>query len=320
MTPTLSKPPRSHRPARRRSGRPSHAAPPPPRLTRPSQRSHDRARRLARYVDASGRAREVITRSGFAGSVLVVDRDADSLEDRRLVAHLGADEPRQNATIVCREYLERAKLCRAGCRAVRREDLSMDPLADEHMHEWSATQRARGHDLTDGTGAIHRLELVQTGMSIPELRWRRLAKGETEGRCVSTRDVIAALASYEPVRLLSHSALAIHRDDPEVSVTVLRAELRRVLESSIVLNRGLREAVLAAIEREQLSMSEIATRCGRVKRDRSGGETGETSWLARRVGLLPEGGHAAPTPWVHSDVLGLISRRGLGISPREVEL
>ena len=30
-------------------------------------------------------------------------------------------------------------------------------------------------------------------------------------------------------------------------------------------------------------------RCGRAKRDSSGNESGETSWLARRVGLLPEG-------------------------------
>jgi len=67
-------------------------------------------------------------------------------------------------------------------------------------------------------------------------------------------------------------------------------------------------------------MSEIAIRCGRVKRDRQGNESGETSWLARRLGLLPEGGQRIPTPWVHSDVLGLIARRGLGLSPREVEL
>ncbi len=67
-------------------------------------------------------------------------------------------------------------------------------------------------------------------------------------------------------------------------------------------------------------MSEIAIRCGRVKRDSRGNESGETSWLARRLGLLPEGGHSTPTPWIHSDVLGLIARQGLGVSPREVEL
>jgi hypothetical protein len=67
-------------------------------------------------------------------------------------------------------------------------------------------------------------------------------------------------------------------------------------------------------------MSTIAIRCGRVKRDRRGNESGETSWLARRLGLLPEAGQVMPTPWIHSDVLALIARRGLGVSPREVEL
>ena len=56
-----------------------------------------------------------------------------------------------------------------------------------------------------------------------------------------------------------------------------------------------------------------------MKRDACGNESGETSWLARRLGLLPEGGKERPTPWIHSDVLALIARRGLGLSPREVE-
>jgi hypothetical protein len=119
---------------------------------------------------------------------------------------------------------------------------------------------------------------------------------------------------------LSRCALATHDDDPDVSVTTLRAELERVLLSPIVLNRALREAVLARVARGELSMSEIALRCGRVKRDSRGNSSGETSWLARRLGLLREGGNDAPTSWIHSDVLGLIARDGLGISPREVEL
>jgi len=105
-----------------------------------------------------------------------------------------------------------------------------------------------------------------------------------------------------------------------VSTTVLRAELERVLESPIVLNRGLREAVLARVRKGELSMSEIAIRCGRTKRDAAGNLSGETSWLARRLGLLPEGGKSEPTPWIHSDVLALIARSGLAIAPREVEL
>ncbi len=56
-------------------------------------------------------------------------------------------------------------------------------------------------------------------------------------------------------------------------------------------------------------------RCGRVKRDAAGNESGETSWLARRLGLLPEGGRKRATPWIHSDVLALIARDGLGVEP-----
>ena len=51
-----------------------------------------------------------------------------------------------------------------------------------------------------------------------------------------------------------------------------------------------------------------------------GNESGETSWLARRLRLLPEGGRERATPWIHSDVLELIARDGLGVSPREVEV
>jgi hypothetical protein len=45
-------------------------------------------------------------------------------------------------------------------------------------------------------------------------------------------------------------------------------------------------------------MSDIAIRCGRVKRDKRGNESGETSWLARRLGQLPEAGKPRATPWV----------------------
>jgi hypothetical protein len=60
--------------------------------------------------------------------------------------------------------------------------------------------------------------------------------------------------------------------------------------------------------------------CGRIKHDRRGNGSGETSWLARRVGLLPSTAGARPNPWVHSDTLALIARDGLGVAPREVEL
>jgi hypothetical protein len=137
---------------------------------------------------------------------------------------------------------------------------------------------------------------------------------------VSVREAIEGMRSYEPVRTLTRLALATHARRRDVSIAVLRLELERVLRSPIVLNCKLRETVLQMIGERGLSMSEIAIRCGRVKRDCAGNVSGETSWLARRLGLLPEGGRERPTPWIHSEVLALIARQGLGVSPREVEL
>jgi hypothetical protein len=139
------------------------------------------------------------------------------------------------------------------------------------------------------------------------------------GATVSLRDVVGDLQDYQPACATTALALRRHERDA-VSTTALAVELARVQRSAIVLNRRLRQAVLEALEGQELSMSEIAMRCGRIKRDARGNPSGETSWLARRIGLLAEGGQRVPTPWIHSDVLGLIARRGLGVSPREVEL
>lgn len=87
-----------------------------------------------------------------------------------------------------------------------------------------------------------------------------------------------------------------------------------------MLNRGLREAVLARVAGGQVSLSEIAIRCGRIKRCPRGQQAGETSWLMRRIGQAPETTGGEPTPWVHGDVLARIARRGLGVCPREVEV
>jgi hypothetical protein len=320
MTSTLSSPPTGARRATRRKagGRPQ------------ADRAHSRHSRderrergvLARYTDEHGRSREVITREGMAGSVLVVDRDSALHGDRRLVAHLAADEPAENAALVCDRYLEEARHGRCRCRLLTPEDCRTAPFADSWEQELLAASGTPLAEPVDRRGRVYRLELLQTGMSIPELRWRRHPHQTTDAvlRPVSVREAIACLEDYEPVRTATVRAVALHRGDDGMSTTVLRAELERVRDSPIVLNRRLRETVLATIERQELSMSEVAIRCGRVKHDRAGNESGETSWLARRLGILPEGGRDTPTPWIHSDVLALIARSGLGISPREVEL
>jgi hypothetical protein len=288
---------------------------------------------LGCYADEAGRTREIRARAGAAGSVLVIDCDALHAREQRLVAHLGPDEPVENAELISALYL--ADASRGHCRRVTPvdfEDASLRDLPGDEL-ECSA-RKAVGGDREvvadehqpaalslplDGGGRRYRLEPIGRAGSIPDLRW--LARGgDTPPEVLSLRDVIASLESYEPARTLTGEALARHRRNPQLSVCVLRAELRRVAASRIVLNRGLREAVLEAIRTDGLSASEIAIRCGRARRDDRGNLSGETSWLARRVGLAPESAASAPTPWIHSDVLALIARSGLGISPREVEL
>lgn len=322
MTSTLSPPPSVPRPSSRRKSGVS------PRTARARRHQHQapdvrrECRVLARHTDASGRGREVVAQPGFAGSVLVVDRELASGRDRRLVAHLAADEPAANAALECERYLADARGGGCRCRLLTASDLRTPPFGEDAEADRSPAPPGGEGDLLDKRGRFHRLEPLQTGMSISELRWceRSRSPAESAPRPVSVRDAIAHLEAYEPVRAITVGALALRRDDASVSIAVLRAELQRVLVSPIVLNRGLRQATLAAMERQELSLSEIAIRCGRIKRDLRGNESGETSWLARRLGMLPEAGRDTPTPWIHSDVLALIARRGLGVSPREVEM
>jgi len=275
---------------------------------------------LGRYIASRARLRQVIALPGARGSVLVVDRDATTLGDCRLVAHLAADEPPENAALVCEQYLGDA----AGrwCRCVTAEDLEVVPFAEAEEEDSEAQATPSMTALTDKQGRTYRLELGSAELSIRELRWyRRSPSPEAESaEPVSVREVIASLESYEPVRTLTCRALALHHDDPVISIAMLRSEHARMETSQIVLNRGLRRAALATAAAQDLSMSEIALRCGKVKHDSKGKESGETSWLARRLGIAPESGKSTPTPWIHTDVLALIARRGLGISPREVEL
>jgi hypothetical protein len=278
------------------------------------------ARPLADYLDAEGRARELLALPGHAGSVLVLDRDAATLCDRRLVAHLAADEPRENAEIICRHYLDDTN--GRWCRRVQPEDLEISPAVERAPEAHAIDSHASGAYVADSDGNTYRLGVLAGEQPTPQLRWCRRSAGGDDGEWeqVALRDVVGALESYEPMRTLTERAIAGQSDYLGVLLTRLCGELERLYASPIVLNRALREAVLDAIDRHGMSMSEIALRCGIVKHDRRGKPSGETSWLARRIGIMPEGGEKEITPWVHSDVLAVIARKGLGISPREVEL
>jgi hypothetical protein len=277
---------------------------------------------LVRYLDPEGRARELIALPGHGGSVLLLDRDAATLRDRRLVAHLAADEPRSNAELVCRHYL--ADVNGRWCRRVSREDLELSPFAEKHGDPQGSKRGQHEHEthIEDQVGNTYRLALPPGERPVLQMRWSRRAS-EADTSCweqASLREVVGAVENYEPACTVTKHAFALHDEDPCVSLTRLRCEFNRLLASPVVLNRGLREAVLRAIQRGDTSMSEIALRCGVVKRDRRGKVSGETSWLARRIGIMPEGGETTITPWIHSDVLATIAREGLGVSPREVEL
>jgi hypothetical protein len=275
--------------------------------------ARERPLRLASYADARGENREIITVALSHGS-LVIDRLAGSGHDPRLVGRLDADEPAQNAKLLARMYLGDER--RGRCRPVTEADLTAGPDGGEQNGSAEVQWRA---PLVAGIGVLLQIRCLSDDRG-KALRWTVTTRTGADRQVLPLRQVFGLLQAYEPAASMTRAALAAHPQSPGVSVCGLRAELDRACNSPIVLNRALRERVERAVATEGLSMSEIATRCGRVKRSRNGSESGETSWLARRIGQLPEAGRNRPTPWVHSDVLALIARDGLGTSPHEVEL
>lgn len=276
-----------------------------------------RTRSLGSYIALdSEQTREVVSLQRPDGSTLVIDYQLGTLSDGRLIAHLAADEPPENAQIVRELYL--ADDTRGRCRPVTREDFDLTRHATPPPP--GADTPTAVDSLKDADGHVYRIRELPAFETMGELRWTRSREPGREFGfdAVPFRDVVAAVEAYEPARTLTAQALARHGGN--LSTRRLREEYERLIGSPIVLNRGLREAVQRELRVGVLSMSEIAHRCGRIKRDRRGNEAGETSWLARRIGLMPEGGHSEITPWIHSDVLALIARDGLGVCPREVEL
>lgn len=262
-----------------------------------------------RYLGSDG-ARELVLIDGAYGSRLLVDRRCGDGGDPRLVAHLAADEPARNAELVCRAFLaDRSRRA----RPLVAEDLRGAP---EGCSGSSRPDSDTSAVLTDAAGRRYALRVAG---SPPELRWQ-IESADAHPRRISAREVIGALEAYEPVCTIMRAAVARHRRDRDVSVAALALELRRIEASPIVLNRRLREAVIDAVRDHGKSLSAIAMACGRVKHDQRGNGSGETSWLARRVGLAPAGSEVRRNPWVHSDTLALIAREGLGLAPREVEL
>jgi len=276
-----------------------------------------RARRLGGYVALDAALpREILAVCRGDASILVIDCFAGSLGDARLVARIAPEEPRENARIVCELYL--ADETRGRCRLLAAEDLDPQGVAAPPPASAVSPERL---PVIECDARLYRVRTITSDARPRELRWTSSSADAADGTfdIVTLRDVVARLEDYEPARTITVHALAAHTELEGVSRCLLRCELERLACSRIVLNRGLREAVGRALA-AGVTMSEIAIRCGRVKRDQRGNVSGETSWLGRRIGQLAEGGADAPTPWVHTNTLALIAREGLGVNPNEVEL
>lgn len=286
--------------------------PPPPRISTPA-----RTVTVLGGYRRHGRDRQILAVTRADGARLVIDWIAGTRSDARLVGEIAADEPAANARILAQAYL--ADPSKGRCRRLRRADLH-PPQPTPHSPA-SPGSPAAVETLDDRAGGIYTIgRLPRSGLSC-ELRWTRRQDGQDgEPEVLTLRSVIGALESYEPARAITATVIDAHRHDPSVSIEALRLELQRLADSSTVLNRGLREAVQARIDAGSLTMSEIAIRCGRIKHHPGGQISGETSWLARRIGIKAETPDQPPTPWVHTDVLALIARSGLHLCPREVEL
>jgi hypothetical protein len=284
-----------------------------------SRAGESRRARLGRYPDPeSGAARELVTVRGTGGSTLLIDRLAWTHTDARLLAHLAADEPPENAHVICEMYL--ADETRGRCRRVTVQDLERHPPVLSRPTS-RIPPPPSGTSLLDAHGDSYRIRTVLDRKHGRALRWTRTRHGcEDDFTVLTLRNVISALEDYEPARALSINALTTPTGGDCSSVLQLRAEVERLDGSPTLLNRGLREAVQRKLAIGEMTLSEIALRCGHVKRDGRGNVSGETSWLTRRIGLKPEAGEATPTPWIDYKVFALIVRDGLGANPNEIEL
>ncbi len=275
-----------------------------------STKAHERL--LGRYRDPDGALRTIVAIPGAQESTLIVDRVGGADTDTRLVAHLDAedeahtlDRSRDTAYLIAELYLRDPS--RGWCRPLHGADLDAVP------EDAPAAQIRR--TLTGSDGVTYGLRIVTAGAQ-RELRWVAAAP-TAQPRAVSVRAVIAALECYEPVRAITIAALARYADC-DVQCRRLHDELRRVDRGRCVLNRRLREAVVRTVERGELTYSEIARRC---ERNHGGADNcGDTSWLKRRIGLLPDLDAERPTPWLRAETLALIAREGLGVDPVSVEV
>jgi hypothetical protein len=85
----------------------------PHRRRQATRRVREESTRLGGYPGPGLRDREIVSVPAAGGSTLVIDRDAITHLDERLVAHLASDEPPVNTGLICAMYLvdEEGRYC-----------------------------------------------------------------------------------------------------------------------------------------------------------------------------------------------------------------
>lgn len=279
---------------------PPPPAAPPPQLPQPTEQPRPTVSAVFCYRNQNGEQREVVIYERPEQSTLVIDRNNESHADLRLVGEIPTDEPEANARLLACMW--------AGC-----------PLEKRHIAVY--------------TGELpHVPEALPTRLAIDEVTYRIALVAREHGpgndlrwvierpgrpAVVTTlRQVVAAFEAYEPATAMSNAAIELTPEEVDGGHAVLARELNRVRSSRRILNRGLREAVQAEVARGT-SLAEIAARCGRVEIVK-GASKGESSWVARRVGLAGDG-HGVPRRWIDRDVLVQIAA-AISLTPADVEL
>ena len=266
---------------------------------------------LGCYQDADGAQRTILAIDGVEGDTLVVDQSEGAVSDVRLVDHILADEPVldpsiDNAALVAELYMAEP----SRCRALRLSDLRPQPAELEAL--------AFADVLSAPDGGRHRLDAGELDVEQRTLRWSA-EDDRGRWRVASLRSVIGALDAYEPARSMTVAALAYHSGRAtDVHVSTLAAELRSLDRGAFVLSRCLREAAQRAVARGEVSWSQLALRCGHTHAVHGGHQCGDTSWLKRRLGIMPDTSTGRTTPWIRSETLALIAR-ALGVDPVSVE-
>jgi phage baseplate assembly protein W len=295
------KPTTTHHPPAAHQGAippPASSPPPPPEKHQPGEAAQPVVLPFGCYADEDDVRREVVIYERPDQGALVIDRNNETHDNARLVGELARDEPDINAALLAQMWLE--------C-----------PLEQRRAAPYSGTlpqQLPAQLDTADGT---YRIAVVSRGERIgSDLRWVCQHPG-SDKVATTLREVVAALEAYEPAVAMTEAAIATIPDDTDGGHSVLAREIARLRGSRRVLNRRLREAILAEVA-HGTSLAEIAARCGRVEIAANGVVKGESSWVARRVGLAGDG-HGAPRRWIDVDVLAQIAD-AISLTAADVEL